>query len=271
MIRLKSRHELKLIIILIIILLLELVPLSRDMIKQTLSFNIIHNEDWGLGYGSNGEQPIGNKDKNFLEKYDSYYVGNNKEKVIYLTFDAGYENGYTSKLLDILQKHNVPAAFFLVGDYIKKNEDLVIRMTEEGHLVCNHTMHHPNMSAIEDINKFKEELEGIEQLYKNITGKDLPKYYRPPEGKFSETNLNNAMKLGYSTIFWSLAYVDWKNDQQPSKDYALSKLITRIHPGAIVLLHSNSKTNSEILDLLIETWKKDGYEFKSLDDLTKGK
>lgn len=256
----------KLIIILVIILIAELIPLTMRY-QLVTSLNIVNYQDWGLGYGKEGQQPTGNADQEYLKQYNAYYVGNNQEKVIYLTFDAGYENGYTNKLLDILKKHNVPAAFFLVANYIKTNQELVKRMVREGHLVCNHTTTHPNMSSISNISSFKKELEGVEKLYKELVNDEMTKYYRPPQGKFSENNLKQAKELGYATFFWSLAYVDWINNKQPSKEEAFSKLLNRIHPGAIILLHSNSKTNAEILDELIIKWKNKDYNFKSLDYL----
>ena len=141
-------------------------------------------------------------------------------------------------------------------------------MVREGHIVGNHTYHHPDMSLISDKESFKKELTSLEELYKEITGEEMPKYYRPPQGKFSEENLRMADELGYKTIFWSLAYVDWYKDDQPTKEQAFSKLIPRIHPGAVVLLHSTSDTNEMILDELLTKWKDLGYTFKTLDDLT---
>lgn len=252
----------KLIVLLAIILVLELIPLAAKV-----RMNIIYADDWGLGYGKEGQQPTGKATAEFLKQYDAYYVGSPKEKTVYLTFDAGYENGYTESILDTLKKHNVPAAFFLVGHFLEEEPDLVKRMVDEGHIVGNHTYSHPDMTAISDMDKFKKQLEDFEVLYKETTGQDLKKYYRPPSGKYNEDNLKNAQTLGYKTIFWSLAYVDWKNDAQPTREYAFSKLLPRMHPGAILLLHSTSKINSEILDELITVLEKDGYTFKSLDDL----
>lgn len=225
------------------------------------------NNNWGLSFGENGKAPNGNASREFLKKYDAYYVGNPNEKKIYLTFDAGFENGYTPKILDILKKNNVKAAFFLVGNYIKTNPELVKRMVEEGHIVGNHTFSHPDMSKISDMESFKKEVFKLEELYKETTGKNLPKYYRPPQGKYNEENLKHAQELGYKTIFWSLAYVDWLKDKQPTKEHAFEKL-SRIHPGAIVLLHNTSKTNSEILDELINKWKSEGYIFTSIEEIS---
>ena len=222
---------------------------------------------WGLSFRQEGAAPIGNAGVDQLKQYDAAYLGDPSEKVIYLTFDAGYENGCTAKILDTLQKHNVKAAFFLVGNYIEKNADLVRRMAEEGHTVGNHTMHHPDMSKLKDKEAFAKELQDLEELYREKTGEALPKYYRPPQGIYSEENLKMAKELGYKTVFWSLAYVDWNNDSQPTREQAFAKLLPRIHPGAVVLLHSTSQTNAEILDELLTKWAQMGYRFGTLDEL----
>jgi len=224
---------------------------------------------WGLSFQQEGQSPIGTASISQLQKYDAAYIGNTEEKVLYLTFDAGYENGCTEKILDTLQKHDVKAAFFLVGNYIEKNADLVRRMVDEGHIVANHTMHHPDMSKISDKESFAKELQDLEILFQSVTGKEMPKYYRPPQGNYSEDNLKMAQELGYKTVFWSLAYVDWNNDAQPTAEHAFSKLLPRTHNGAVVLLHSTSKTNAEILDRLLTNWKDMGYQFQTIDALFK--
>jgi peptidoglycan-N-acetylmuramic acid deacetylase len=152
---------------------------------------------------------------------------------------------------------------------MEKNADLVRRMVQEGHIVGNHTMHHPDMSKISDFSAFQKELEDLEKLYTGITGQQMPKFYRPPQGTYSEENLRMAQKLGYKTVFWSLAYVDWNNDSQPTAEYAFSKLLPRTHNGAVVLLHSTSKTNAQILDELLTQWKEMGYTFGTLEELFK--
>lgn len=224
-------------------------------------------KDWGLNFGEKGTQPRGNLPAEKLAEYGAYYVGEAEEKVLYLTFDAGYENGYTEKILDVLKKHRVPAAFFLVAHYLKTEPDLVRRMCEEGHIVANHTASHPDMSSISDVEGLKGELEPVEALFRTVTGQEIPKFYRPPQGKFNMSNLAAAEELGYKTVFWSLAYVDWNVNDQPQYDYAMSKLMSRIHNGAIILLHSTSETNSLILDEFLGTLLAEGYEFKSLYDL----
>lgn len=224
---------------------------------------------WYFNPRNDQKQPEPIKEANFFDKYSSYYVGNPNEKVIYLTFDAGYENGTTESILNTLKKHNAKAHFFVVESYIKNNPELVKRMEKEGHLVCNHSKTHPSMASINDFEKFKEEILSVEKTYKEVTGKEMPKYFRPPMGKFSEQSLKYTQDLGYSSVFWSFAYVDWYNDKQPTHEFAKDKIYTRTHPGAIVLLHPNSKTNTEILDEVITHWENEGYKLKTLDYLTK--
>ncbi len=222
--------------------------------------------DWGLSFGIPNAAPQGNVSAEKLKEYNAYYIGNKESKTVYLTFDAGYENGYTDKILDVLKKHNIPAAFFLVEHYMKTAPDLVKRMAEEGHTVANHTASHPDMSKISTAETLKEELEPVEKLYYEITGQEMKKFYRPPQGKFSETNLKHAKELGYTTVFWSLAYADWNNKKQPDPQASIQKLNSRIHGGAVILLHSTSATNAEILDDLLTQWKEQGYTFGTLDD-----
>jgi peptidoglycan-N-acetylmuramic acid deacetylase len=169
--------------------------------------------------------------------------------------------------LDTLKKHKVKATFFVVGTYVKSSPDMVKRMLSDGHIVGNHTYTHPDMSKISDMEAFKKEMTSVEEIYKQTTGQEMQKFYRPPQGKYCESNLKQANELGYRTIFWSLAYVDWYKDKQPTKEQAFSKLLPRIHPGAVVLLHSTSKTNSEILDELLTKWEGMGYTFGTLNDL----
>ena len=223
--------------------------------------------DWGLGYGESGSAPTGNMSKEDLSEFDAFYLGDTSKKEIYITFDAGYENGNTAKILDALKKHNANATFFLVGNYIKTQPELVKRMVDEGHHIGNHTLSHPDMSKISSKESFQKELDELEKLYTEVTGKPMEKIYRPPQGKFNENNLKMAKELGYKTYFWSLAYVDWLENNQPTRDFAFSKLIPRIHNGAIVLLHSTSKTNAAILDELLTKWEEAGYTFGDITTL----
>lgn len=225
------------------------------------------SEDWGLSFGEPGTQSVGNASAEDLAWYDAYYVGDDGEKVIYLTFDCGYENGNTEPILDALKKHNVPATFFVVGHFLETAPEMVKRMVEEGHTVGNHTYHHLDMPTISDQATFQKEMDDVANLFQEVTGKELSPYYRPPQGKCNVSNLKMAQELGYNTIFWSLAYVDWNQDDQPTHEEAFDKLTTRVHPGAIVLLHNTSQTNGEILDELLTKWEDMGYTFKPLSDL----
>ncbi len=231
------------------------------------SGSVMETANWGLSFRQEGAPPIGTAGADQLSRYDAAYRGPSDEKVLYLTFDAGYENGCTAKILDTLKSHKVPAAFFLVGNYIEKNADLVRRMVSEGHTVGNHTMHHYDMSAISDADAFTKELRDLEKLYQDTVGTEMPRFYRPPQGVYSEENLAMAKELGYRTVFWSLAYVDWNNDAQPTREQAFGKLLPRTHPGAVVLLHSTSKTNADILDELLTRWTEEGYRFGTLEEL----
>ena len=222
---------------------------------------------WGLCFPHPGESPAGNATAEELAAYDAVYLGDPAEKVLYLTFDAGYENGHTAAILDVLKQHEAPAAFFVVGTYIEQNPELVRRMASEGHIVGNHTWHHWDMDKIGDRATFEKELADVAAAYQTATGKEMSKYYRPPRGVDAERNLEMAKALGYRTVFWSLAYVDWKQDEQPTREEAFDKLLTRVHNGAVVLLHSTSATNAEILDELLTKWEEMGFRFASLDEL----
>ena len=212
----------------------------------------------------------------FIEKdgLEAYYIDKNHsdfeddDKVIYLTFDAGYENGNVEKILDILKMENVPGAFFVLENLVKRNTDLVKRMNDEGHLVCNHTATHPDMTKKTDEAEFMAEICRLEDVCKEA-GITLAPYYRPPEGRFSEDNLKIAADNGYKTVFWSFAYADWDNNAQCSPEAAIKKVIDGTHNGEVILLHPTSATNAEILDDLIKEWKSMGFRFGTLDELTK--
>ena len=236
--------------------------------RQTSAAAALESENWGLGFGQEGQKPTGNASAAELAKYDTYFCAGGEEKVIYLTFDCGYENGNTEPILDALKKHNAPATFFVVGHFLESAPEIVKRMVEDGHTVGNHTYHHPDMSKISDKVSFQKEMDDTASLFRETTGTDMAMYYRPPQGKYSTANLQMAKELGYSTFFWSLAYVDWNQDAQPSHEEAFDKLTKRIHPGAIVLLHSTSKTNGEIMDELLTKWEEMGYTFRPLSDFT---
>lgn len=257
-----KKHLLTAGILVLAVALIAMLAATRSAAVATGSVT-----NWGLSFQQEGKAPIGNATAADLAQYGAMYMGDGSQQTLYLTFDAGYENGYTPAILDVLKKHRVSATFFVVGNYLETAPDLVKRMVAEGHLVGNHTYHHPDMSSIADPAAFAEELTQVEEKYQEITGQSMPKLYRPPQGKFSTENLKMASEMGYKTFFWSLAYVDWYVDKQPTHEEAFSKLIPRAHNGAIVLLHSTSKTNAEILDELLTRWKEDGYTFGSLSDL----
>jgi len=238
--------------------------LSLSLLFARLS---VPTGSWGLSFQQEGKAPVGNASSAALAQYQAAFLGDTEKPTIYLTFDAGYESGQTAAILDTLQAHGVPAAFFVVGNYLETEPALVRRMAEEGHIVGNHTYHHYDMSQLSDRESFARELRDVEEAYRQVTGQEMPKYYRPPRGVYSEENLKMARDLGYRTVFWSLAYVDWYQDKQPSRDEAFSKLIPRIHNGAVVLLHSTSRTNAEILDELLTRWEEMGYQFGTLDAL----
>ena len=237
--------------------------------ENTRSISIAMEADgnWGLSFPEEGQPPVANASMEELAAFDTYYAQDTEDKRIYLTFDCGYENGNTPLILDALKKHKAPATFFVVGNFVSTSGDLLKRMVDEGHAVGNHTFSHPDMSKISTQEAFAKELSQVEELFKEATGTEMEKYYRPPQGKYNEANLQMAKDMGYKTFFWSLAYVDWYQDQQPSKEEAFEKLLGRIHPGAIVLLHNTSSTNGQILDELLSKWEDMGYTFASLEEL----
>lgn len=243
------------------------VAMSAAKLQEASAILQPSEENWGLSFQEEGQPPVASATFEELRQYDAWYAEDTDEKILYLTFDAGYENGCTPAILDALKKHQVPATFFVVGNFISSSPDLIKRMVEEGHTIGNHTYSHPDMSQISTQESFAEELTRVEELYEDIAGEPMKKYYRPPQGKYSVSNLEMAKSMGYKTFFWSLAYVDWYQDDQPTKEEAFEKLLGRIHPGAVVLLHSTSTTNAEILDELLTRWEEMGYSFGSLDQL----
>ena len=213
------------------------------------------------------------KSQEIIYKYDGYYIDNklsddSKERKIYLTFDLGYSNVNTEIILDVLKSNNVKAAFFILDNIILKNKDLVTRMIEDGHLICNHTKKHKNLTTLTE-EEIREDLTSLERLMEEKTGHNLSKYFRFPEGKYSESSLKAVKDLGYKSIFWSFAYADWDNRNQMSTEKAFKKVIENTHNGAVMLFHPTSKTNAQIFERLINEWKTMGYEFGTLDHLTK--
>jgi len=203
---------------------------------------------------------------NILEKYDAIFLGDKDKKELYLTFDNGYENGYTSKILDVLQEKKVPAIFFVTGHYVTDQPDLIIRMANEGHLIGNHSWSHPDMTRITD-SKIKEELERVDSQVFRLTGQVGIRYSRPPRGIFNEQVLAVSKELGYTNVFWSIAYKDWETDSQRGWKYAYDKVINQLHPGAVILLHTVSADNAEALARIIDEARNQGYEFQSLPEM----
>lgn len=236
-------------------------------IGQEKSIAVSAEGSWGLSFQEEGKPPQANASREELAQFDAWYAGNSVDKVIYLTFDCGYENGNTPAILEALKKHQVPATFFVVGNFVADQPELIKQMLADGHTVGNHTSHHPDMSKISDFASFQKEMTELEDAFRNATGQEISKYYRPPQGKYSENNLKMAQQLGYRTFFWSLAYVDWYENDQPTKEEAFEKLLGRIHPGAVVLLHNTSSTNGAILDELLTKWEEMGYTFGKLEDI----
>ena len=247
------------------------------LLSLVLNVAIFASEDtvynWYCKRNQNHQQPLADEDLRWVERYDGYYIDHthgddNEEKVLYLTFDAGYENGNVEKILNVLQEENVSGAFFILGHLIQSHPELVKRMAREGHLVCNHTNRHPNMTTIDHLEDFQQELRDLEALYQETVGLPLAPYYRPPEGKFDERSLQYAQRMGYKTIFWSFAYADWDNQNQPSPQVAKAKILDNLHNGAVVLLHPTSEVNALILKDVIRECKEQGYRFGTLDELT---
>ena len=252
----------------------EKTPAIVKFFKNVFSNNESHNGlstkefNWYFQPRNDNNPPNGPKETiELISNHMCYHLGDTSKKILYLTFDEGYESGYTAPILDVLKKHNVKAAFFVVKPYITSNPELIKRMVDEGHLVCNHSARHPSMASIKDEEKFIKELSDVEEAFEEITKKKMPKYFRPPMGKYSELSLQYTQNYGYKTIFWSFAYMDWIPNKQPSHEAAKKRILKRTHNGGIMLLHAVSKTNSEILDDVITEWKSQGYELKSLDEL----
>ncbi|WP_240375795.1 delta-lactam-biosynthetic de-N-acetylase [Bacillus piscicola] len=223
--------------------------------------------DWNFKPSQNNEPADTERTyKVLLDKYGGLFIGNTSKKELYLTFDNGYENGYTEKILDVLQEKEVPAAFFVTGHYLKSAPKLVKRMVHDGHIVGNHSWHHPSLPEISD-ERLEEELAKVKNEFKQLTGEEDMFYLRPPQGKFSEHSLAKTQDLGYVNVFWSFAYMDWDTDKQMGEKAAYEAIMGRIHPGAVMLLHSVSKDNAEVLGKVIEECRKQGYTFKSLDEL----
>ncbi len=236
-----------------------------------LAFSVCTNAagayNWYCKHAKDHARPAAESSLSFVFENGGAYLGkDSEEKVIYLTFDAGYENGNIEKILDVLKAHNACGAFFVLENIISRNPELIKRMAAEGHLVCNHTARHKDMTKMNDTD-FRAELTKLEDILREKTGVECAKFYRPPEGRFSEANLKTALDMGYKTVFWSLAYADWDNDKQPDPEKAKQLLLANTHNGAVILLHPTSKTNADILDSLLTEWENQGYRFGTVDEL----
>ena len=225
--------------------------------------------NWYVKHGDSGCVIIP-PGQEFITEYGGIFKSSaaGAERRIYLTFDAGYENGNVARILDVLKEKNVPAAFFILKHLIVKNTDLVLRMAKEGHLVCNHTTDHKDLSLMSS-EEIRKRVVSLEELYKQTTGYDMAKFFRFPEGRYSKDAIAEIYKLGYTTVFWSFAYPDWDNGRQPDAKWAMDRILSATHGGEILLLHPTSDTNAEILGALIDNWRQMGYSFGSLDEIAK--
>lgn len=237
---------------------------STEMVARGMSYDS-NKIGWGLKKVENSQPEVPEKWKEMLKKYDGYYLGNTNEKVMYLTFDEGYENGHTAKILDVLKKTSTPAAFFVTGPYIENEPELIKRMVEEGHIVGNHTVNHPSMPDLSE-EEITNELSELNESFFKLTNQNM-KFMRPPMGEFSEKTLATIQKNGYKTVFWSIAYADWDTNNQKGADYAVEQVTKQFHNGAVILLHAVSEDNADALEQIINTAKNRGYTFKSLEDL----
>lgn len=232
------------------------------------SVNKVYN--WYCKHTQNGKVPTCDTNMSFIEKYNGFYIdkaAKDDDKVIYLTFDAGYENGNVEKIVDIMKEKGAVGAFFVLEHTVKAYPELMKKIALGGNLICNHTSKHKDMTKFTSKDDFEAELRNLEDVLKSETGLNAAPFYRPPEGRFSEQNMIWANELGYKTIFWSFAYVDWNNDRQPDCEDAFNKIISSTHNGEIILLHPTSSTNAQIIGRLIDTWRTEGYRFGALTEL----
>jgi len=227
-----------------------------------------HPYHYGFKRSKNGNLPSINEEgfKDILQKNEAIFLGDTSRKELYLTFDNGYENGYTAKILDVLQEKKVPAIFFVTGHYVRDEPELVKRMVAEGHLVGNHSWSHPDMTRVSN-EKLKEEMDRVKNAVAELTPQKEMQYLRPPRGIFSDRTLQVCRQLGYTSVFWSIAYKDWDPKEQRGWKYAYDKVMGQLHPGAVILLHSVSRDNAEALGKIIDDARSQGYEFKSLNQL----
>ncbi len=267
-----KNRKIKFIFIIVLITIIIILSLFLKMKNETVETgsNIVSTKkiEWGIKRNDNHEQPdVGKENRRVLEENNGICLGKEDEKVLYLTFDEGYEAGYTSRILEVLKENDVKAAFFITAHYLNTQEDLVKQMIEEGYIVGNHTVNHKSMPELSEEEIRKEVMDLHTAIYEKF-GYEM-KYIRPPKGEFSEKSIKYTNTLGYKTVMWSFAYEDWNENKQPNEEKAKEKIINNFHNGEIILLHGNSKTNTDILDSIIKEAKSMGYEFKSLDEFEK--
>lgn len=251
-----------------IIFIILVAGLSSGFQPIPVSASVLSNNKigWGIKRNNNHEQPdLGATNKKLIDEYGGMAIGNNLNPYIYLTFDVGYEGGYTNQILDTLKGNDVKAAFFVTGQFVKTNPEIVKRMIDEGHIVGNHTINHKSMpDCSEDV--LKDEIMGLHQKIYEQFDYEM-KYMRPPKGEYSEKTLAYVQKLGYIPVMWSFAYDDWEDSKQGREEYGKQKIFDNLHNGEIMLLHATSKDNANILDNVLKEIKKQGYEFKTLDEM----
>mgnify|MGYP001118112286 CR=1 FL=1 len=255
--------------ILVFVFTFSIIQSNKNNQTVTTSSNVasLSNKKigWGIKRTNNHTQPdVGSVNKSIIDKYNGICLGNSEKKYIYLTFDEGYEAGYTPKILELLKNNDVKATFFITAHFVNTQPELVKQIIDEGHIVGNHTVNHKSMPTLSEEEIKKEVMELHTVIYQKF-GYDM-KYIRPPKGEFSEKSIISTNNLGYKTVMWSFAYEDWNEDKQPNEESSKKKIIENLHNGEIMLLHGNSKTNTNILDSVIKEAKNMGYEFKSLDE-----
>lgn len=256
-------------IVAVILFSLSMTMLNESKTQET-SGSALSNEliGWGIKRDNNHEQPdVGKKNKKLLDEAEGICLGNKDEKIIYLTFDNGYEAGYTEKILEALKNNNVSATFFITAHYLNTQPELVKQMIDEGHIVGNHTVNHKSMPSLSD-EQIKKEVLDLHDAIKAKFNYEM-KYIRPPKGEYSERTLNVCNSLGYKTVMWSFAYADWDEKKQPDEVKAKEMILNNLHNGEIMLLHATSKTNANILDGLLKEIKAQGYEIKSISEFVK--
>ncbi|MBG9944994.1 delta-lactam-biosynthetic de-N-acetylase [Brevibacillus formosus] len=259
-----NRRWIKSLLIGISLLLTSALPVDSIMASPD------HPYHFGFKKSKNGQLPSINEEgfKGIVDRHGAVFLGDTTKKELYLTFDNGYENGFTPKILDTLLAKKVPAIFFVTGHFVKEQPELLKRMAQEGHLIGNHSWSHPDMTTVSN-QKIKDELTKVSDAVQQVTGQGNMRYLRPPRGIFSDRTLAVTKDLGYTNVFWSVAYKDWDTKVQRGAKYAYDSVMAQLHPGAVILLHSVSKDNAEALGMMIDEARKQGYEFKSLDQLPK--